>query len=62
MPIAVESEKKIIFEQTVNMLDETHKEVRTLSHQMMPKALQEKELTYAISDLLEQTFTNSKIQ
>jgi len=55
-------ENKIIFEQTANIMGEMHKEVRTLSHQMMPKALLEKELNYAISDLLEQTLANSKIK
>jgi signal transduction histidine kinase len=57
----VTPENKAVFEQTSEILDETHKEVRALSHQMMPKALQEKEFTYAVSDLLEQTLSNSNI-
>ncbi|NTW34173.1 MAG: tetratricopeptide repeat protein [Bacteroidetes bacterium] len=55
-------EMKTIFEQTSNILDETHKELRSISHQMMPKALQEKELAYAISELVEQTLANSDIK
>lgn len=59
---AVSPEQKNLFEQTENILDETHKDVRTLSHSMMPKALQEKEFVGAISDLAEQTFANSEIK
>lgn len=55
-------DKKMILEQTEKILDETHKELRALSHQMMPKALMEKELKYAVSDLMEDTFKNSKIK
>ena len=56
------AEKKNIFDRTTKVLDETHKEVRTLSHQMMPKALKEKELMEAIADLMEETLANSKIK
>ncbi len=58
----VTPENIAVFEQTSEILDETHKEVRALSHQMMPKALQEKEFTFAVSDLLEQTISNSGIK
>ncbi|MES2138286.1 MAG: sensor histidine kinase [Bacteroidota bacterium] len=58
----ISPEQKVVFEQTENLLDETHKEVRTLSHSMMPKALQERELADAVSDLVDQTFANSKIK
>lgn len=58
----ISQEQRIIFEQTENLLDETHKEVRTLSHSMMPRALQERDLADAVSDLVEQTFANSKIK
>lgn len=59
---AASPEQKIIFEQTKNIVDETHKEVRTLSHAMMPKALQEREFTGAVSELVEQTLANSRIK
>ncbi len=55
-------DQKIIFDQTEKILDETHKEVRTLSHSMMPKALQEMEFAGAVSDLAEQTLANSKLK
>lgn len=44
------------------MIDETHKDVRAISHQVMPRALQEKELAPAIDDLIEQTLSNSGIK
>ena len=56
------SKQEIIFEQTEHLLNETHKEVRTLAHTMMPKALQEKEFLAAISDLVEQTLANSLLK
>ncbi|HXC06226.1 MAG TPA: sensor histidine kinase, partial [Bacteroidia bacterium] len=58
----VTSSQKIIFDQIETILEDTQKEVRALSHSMMPRALQESELGDATSDLLEQTFANSAIR
>jgi len=56
------SDQKLIFTAIESILEDTQNEVRALSHSMMPKALQERELGDAVSDLLEQTFLNSKIK
>ncbi len=45
-----------------SLLNDTHREVRDLSHQMMPKAIQEKELMEAISDLLLEIFEDTAIK
>ena len=49
-------------QQTIKSLDDAYKEVRTLSHKMMPKALEEVGLSGAFNDLLEKSFSNSKIK
>ena len=61
-PRIISPEERIIFDQTENILDETHSELRALSHAMMPKALQERELADAVSDLVEQTLANSTLK
>ncbi len=43
-------------------LDEAAAEVRSISHQMMPRVLQEEGLVPAIADMLEKAFRNSEIQ
>ncbi|MDP2384870.1 MAG: sensor histidine kinase [Bacteroidota bacterium] len=52
--------KKI--QQTIKSLDDAYKEVRTLSHKMMPKALEEVGLAGAFNDLLEKTLYSLKIK
>lgn len=44
-----------------NLISETGKEIRSISHQMMPKALTEMGLVSALEDLLENNFTNSEV-
>ncbi|MEK6617003.1 MAG: histidine kinase, partial [Bacteroidota bacterium] len=51
-----------LFNQTLKSLDDAYKEVRSLSHQMMPKALQESGLIDAIDDLLDKTLKGSIIK
>ncbi|OFX36674.1 MAG: hypothetical protein A2X08_09890 [Bacteroidetes bacterium GWA2_32_17] len=58
----ITEEKKYIFHQIVNSLDNACKEVRNLSHCMMPKALQEAGLLDAMDDLLERTTANLNIK
>ncbi len=58
----VSEENQKIFHQTIKSLDDAYKEVRTLSHSMMPKALKESGLTDAIDDLLEKILTNYTIK
>ena len=45
-----------------NVVDHTAQEIRSISHQMMPRMLQEDGLVPAISDMLEKTFRYSSIQ
>ena len=45
-----------------NILGESVSEVRSISHQMMPKALQELGLVPAVSDMLEKTFLYSEFK
>lgn len=45
-----------------NIVDEACTEVRTISHQMMPRVLQEEGLIPALSDMLEKSFRFSKIE
>lgn len=48
--------------QTTNMLDEASSEVRTISHQMMPRALQETGLVPALQDLLDSALGLSSME
>ncbi|MES2397473.1 MAG: sensor histidine kinase [Bacteroidota bacterium] len=58
----VSEENQKILQQIVVSIDSAHKEVRTLSHSMMPKALNESGLEDAIDDLLEKILANSTIK
>lgn len=53
---------KVVFNNTSASLNSAYKELRDLSHQMMPRALQLSGLAKAISDLLENTFANTNIK
>jgi len=44
------------------IIKDVSQEIRTLSHQMMPKALSELGITSAIQDMLDTTLENSKIE
>ncbi len=44
-----------------SILDDTAAEVRSISHQMMPKVLQEEGIIPAISDMLEKVFRHSNV-
>ncbi|OFY86055.1 MAG: hypothetical protein A3F72_19425 [Bacteroidetes bacterium RIFCSPLOWO2_12_FULL_35_15] len=48
--------------QTIKSLDDAYKEVRALSHFMMPKSLKESGLADAIDDLLDKTLKSSTIK
>jgi len=50
-----------ILHETIENLDATYYEIRTISHEMMPKSLQELGLVNAIQDLLEKSFLNTNI-
>ncbi|MBI4946031.1 MAG: tetratricopeptide repeat protein [Bacteroidetes bacterium] len=54
-------EKQKAFHRTANSLDEAYKELRAISHQMMPRAIKAVGLTAAISDLLDKTLANTRI-
>lgn len=58
----VSEENQKILQQIIVSIDSAHKEVRTLSHSMMPKALNESGLEDAIDDLLEKILANSTIK
>lgn len=55
-------EKQKLLTQTIKSLDDTSKEVRSLSHQMMPKTLKETGLADAMGDLLDKTLTGSTLK
>ncbi len=57
----IQEKEQSIIEDSNKVLDEAYNEVRTISHQMMPRALTELGLVTAVNDLLESTFTNTKI-
>lgn len=54
-------DKKKIFNVTSTILDCAYKELRELSHQMMPRVLKVAGLSEAISDLLDKTLHNTQI-
>jgi two-component system, NarL family, sensor kinase len=58
----ISDENKEILQQNIESLDNACKEVRSLSHQMMPKALQDVGLTEAMEDLLEKTIAGLSIK
>ncbi len=60
LPIANDINHKI--KELSDVIDHTIQDVRTLSHQMMPRVLQEDGLIPAISDMLEKSFRYSTIQ
>ncbi|MFH1001185.1 MAG: sensor histidine kinase, partial [Bacteroidota bacterium] len=49
-------------EKIKQMIDETGKDVRTISHQMMPRALTELGLIDALEDMIDKSFFNSGIE
>lgn len=53
---------KLKINDLTTVVDQTIQEVRTLSHQMMPRILQEDGLIPALSDMLEKSFRFSPIQ
>lgn len=55
-------EEQADMQRLTGILDETAQEVRSLSHQMMPRALSAVGLSAALNDLVEQQFRNSGIQ
>ena len=55
-------EAKLSLEKTTNDLDGSISEIRDISHQMMPRALQETGLVFAIDDMLEKSLGSSDIQ
>lgn len=59
--IQLTSDEKLKINDLTNTMDHAIQEVRTLSHQMMPRVLQEDGLIPAISDMLEKTFRYSTI-
>ncbi len=48
--------------ESVRIIDEVYDEVRTVSHEMLPKALQTTGLCGAIEDLLQTSFSNNSIR
>lgn len=54
-------EKQVLTQLTV-VLDEAAEEVRSISHQMMPKSLQNLGLVPALEDMLEKTFQHTAIK
>lgn len=49
------------FDSSIEELDNACSEVRSISHQMMPRALMERGLIEALEDLFEKTLQNSKV-
>lgn len=60
--ISDDNEKQKIIRLSTLALHDAHKEIRTLSHHMMPRAIKEMGLASAIADLLEKTLVNSNIK
>ncbi|NQZ75540.1 MAG: sensor histidine kinase [Ekhidna sp.] len=56
-----EDNSKNEFNRLIELSSQTAEEVRTISHQMMPKALLEKGLVEAVEDLLQSCFEHSQI-
>src|SRR5690606_7229772 len=56
------SEKQNDFNKLTQIIDEACTEVRNISHQMMPKALQEKGLVDALNDMLEKSLGMTDIK
>jgi len=56
------SENNVVSEHISNMIDNIHKDVRSISHHMMPRFLREKNFTYAIIDLLDKTLSKTDIK
>lgn len=61
LPMAT-TEQKQKAQATTQLLDAANAEVRSISHQMMPRALQETGLVPAMQDLLDSAFGNGSIQ
>jgi len=55
-------EENVRFEQLAAVLDESAQEVRSISHQMMPRALQERGLLPALEDMLRKSLGLTPIQ
>lgn len=55
-------EKKKAFNTSTKILDQACNELRSISHQMMPRALSEAGLVATIDDLLDSTIKNSKLK
>ncbi len=59
-PQAPEQQKRL--KQLSDILDDAAMEVRSISHQMMPKILQEEGVVPAIADMLEKVFRNADLK
>ena len=60
--LAVDDNQKEQFASSQSMLDESISEVRTISHQMMPRALAELGLIPALDDMLTKSLGNTEIK
>jgi signal transduction histidine kinase len=57
-----EAEEKKQLQVIKSLAEDCYAEVRTISHQMMPRAIQESSLVDLLNDLLQSTFKNTSIQ
>jgi len=55
-------EEKIKLEKVTAILDESANDLRVISHQMMPKTLNELGLTSALTEMFEKSFNLSSIK
>ena len=60
--LAVDDNQKVEFASSQSMLDESISEVRTISHQMMPRVLAEMGLIPALDDMLNKSLGNTEIK
>ncbi|MGB0368142.1 MAG: tetratricopeptide repeat-containing sensor histidine kinase, partial [Flavobacteriales bacterium] len=60
--LSVDASEKEKFAESQSMLDESIGEVRTISHQMMPRVLSEMGLIPALDDMLNKSLGNTEIQ
>lgn len=58
----LQKHEKAILHELIDHVDEACTEVRSISHQMMPRALQESGLLPAVDDMLEKAFRHTDIQ
>jgi two-component system NarL family sensor kinase len=56
-----ESEDEILLKNSINLIDQTHREVRNISHNMMPSTLIELGLISAIKDLIQKVNDSNQI-